>query len=95
MADNLKRSGAFIAGYTSRRQQTASVHRQRVLTRLTMFGSIVHGQGSCLLPQFLQVFCQRAVLSGRHLIVDCGSGGDGLYVPGPVALDVARNTTRS
>jgi preprotein translocase subunit SecY len=52
IADNLKRSGAFIPGIRPG-EQTAN-YVDSVMTRLTMFGAI-YITLICLLPQFLQV----------------------------------------
>ncbi|MEX0941213.1 MAG: preprotein translocase subunit SecY [Pseudomonadales bacterium] len=52
VADNLKRSGAFIPGYRPG-DQTAR-HIDTILTRLTLFGSL-YMTAVCLLPQFLVV----------------------------------------
>ena len=50
VADNLKRSGAFLPGIRPG-QQTAN-YIDKVLTRLTLFGA-VYISAVCLLPQFL------------------------------------------
>lgn len=52
VADNLKKSGAFIPGYRPG-DQTAR-HIDTILTRLTLFGSL-YMTAVCLLPQFLVV----------------------------------------
>ncbi len=52
VADNLKKSGAFIPGYRPG-EQTAR-HIDTILTRLTLFGSL-YMTAVCLLPQFLVV----------------------------------------
>ena len=52
IADNLKRSGAFIPGIRPGEQTATYV--DSVMTRLTMFGAI-YITLICLLPQFLQV----------------------------------------
>lgn len=52
VADNLKRSGAFVPGYRPG-EQTAK-YIDTILTRLTLFGSL-YMTAVCLLPQFLVV----------------------------------------
>lgn len=52
VADNLKRSGAFLPGIRPGKQTANYI--DGVLTRLTMFGSL-YIAGVCLLPQFLVV----------------------------------------
>lgn len=52
VADNLKRSGAFVPGYRPG-DQTAK-YIDTILTRLTLFGSL-YMTAVCLLPQFLVV----------------------------------------
>jgi preprotein translocase subunit SecY len=52
VAENLKRSGAFIPGYRPG-EQTAR-HIDTILTRLTLFGAL-YMTLVCLLPQFLVV----------------------------------------
>lgn len=86
VADNLKRSGAFIPGIRPG-DQTAK-YIDGVLTRLTLFGAMYIAAVS-LFPQFLMVCRERALLFGRHLTADCCSRGDGFHGPGSVAPDVA------
>lgn len=52
VADNLKRSGAFVPGYRPGDQTARYI--DTILTRLTLFGSI-YMTAVCLLPQFLIV----------------------------------------
>lgn len=52
VADNLKRSGAFIPGYRPGDQTARYI--DTILTRLTLFGSL-YMTAVCLLPQFLVV----------------------------------------
>ena len=52
VADNLKKSGAFIPGYRPG-EQTAR-HIDTILTRLTLFGSL-YMTAVCFMPQFLLV----------------------------------------
>ncbi len=67
VADNLKRSGAFIPGIRPGKQ--SALYIDGVLTRLTMFGSI-YMAGICLLPQFLQVFANVPFyLGGTSLLI--------------------------
>ena len=67
VADNLKRSGAFIPGIRPGKQSAEYI--DGVLTRLTMFGSM-YMAGICLLPQFLQVFANVPFyLGGTSLLV--------------------------
>lgn len=67
VADNLKRSGAFIPGIRPGKQSAEYI--DGVLTRLTMFGSM-YMAGICLLPQFLQVFANVPFyLGGTSLLI--------------------------
>ncbi len=67
VAENLKRSGAFIPGIRPGKQSAEYI--DGVLTRLTMFGSI-YMAGICLLPQFLQVFANVPFyLGGTSLLI--------------------------
>lgn len=67
VADNLKRSGAFLPGIRPG-QQTAT-YIDNVLTRLTLFGSIYMAL-VCLLPQFLVVFWNVPFyLGGTSLLI--------------------------
>ncbi len=67
VADNLKRSGAFLPGIRPG-QQTAT-YIDNVLTRLTMFGAIYMAL-VCLLPQFLVVFWNVPFyLGGTSLLI--------------------------
>ena len=86
VADNLKRSGAFVPGIRPG-QQTAK-YIDGVLTRLTVFGSIYIAL-VCLLPEFLIVLVQRPFQPRRHLAADRGGRGDGFHGAGAVAPDVA------
>lgn len=67
VADNLKKSGAFIPGYRPG-DQTAR-HIDSIVTRLTLFGSIYMAL-VCLLPQFLIVqFNVTFQLGGTALLI--------------------------
>lgn len=67
VADNLKRSGAFLPGIRPG-EQTAS-YIDGVLTRLTMFGSL-YIAAVCLLPQFLVVMWNVPFyLGGTSLLI--------------------------
>ena len=67
VADNLKKSGAFIPGYRPG-EQTAK-HIDKILTRLTLFGSLYMTM-VCLLPQFLIVqFNITFQLGGTALLI--------------------------
>ncbi len=86
VADNLKRSGAFVPGIRPG-QQTAN-YIDGVLTRLTVFGSAYIAL-VCLLPQFLVVMFNVPFYLGRNLHADCGGCGDGFHGPGAKSSDVA------
>jgi preprotein translocase subunit SecY len=67
VADNLKKSGAFVPGYRPG-EQTAR-HIDTILTRLTLFGSL-YMTAVCLLPQFLVVqFNITFQLGGTALLI--------------------------
>ena len=67
MADNLKRSGAFVPGIRPG-QQTAN-YIDGVLTRLTVFGSAYIAL-VCLMPQFLVVMWNVPFyLGGTSLLI--------------------------
>ena len=67
VADNLKRSGAFLPGIRPG-EQTAN-YIDKVLTRLTMFGSLYIAL-VCLMPQFLVVFWNVPFyLGGTSLLI--------------------------
>lgn len=67
VADNLKRSGAFVPGYRPG-EQTAR-HIDTILTRLTLFGAL-YMTVVCLLPQFLVVqFNVTFQLGGTALLI--------------------------
>ena len=67
MADNLKRSGAYIPGIRPG-EQTAR-HIDDVMTRLTMVGSLYIAL-VCLMPQFLVVFWNVPFyLGGTSLLI--------------------------
>ena len=67
VADNLKRSNAFIPGYRPG-EQTAR-HIDTILTRLTLFGSL-YMTAVCLMPQFLVVqFNITFQLGGTALLI--------------------------
>ena len=67
VADNLKRSGAFIPGYRPG-EQTAK-YIDNILTRLTLFGSL-YMTLVCLLPQFFVVqFNVTFQLGGTALLI--------------------------
>jgi len=67
VAENLKRSGAFIPGI--RPGEQSARHIDGVLTRLTLFGAI-YMTAVCLLPQFLQVAAKVPFyLGGTSLLI--------------------------
>ncbi|MFK7730960.1 MAG: preprotein translocase subunit SecY [Pseudomonadales bacterium] len=67
VADNLKRSGAFLPGIRPGAQTATYI--DNVLTRLTLFGSIYMAM-VCLLPQFLVVFWNVPFyLGGTSLLI--------------------------
>lgn len=67
VAENLKKSGAFIPGYRPG-EQTAR-HIDTILTRLTLFGSL-YMTAVCLLPQFFIVqFNVTFQLGGTALLI--------------------------
>jgi len=67
VAENLKKSGAFIPGYRPG-DQTAR-HIDTILTRLTLFGSM-YMTAVCLLPQFFVVqFNVTFQLGGTALLI--------------------------
>jgi preprotein translocase subunit SecY len=67
VADNLKRSGAFIPGYRPGEQTARYI--DTILTRLTLFGSL-YMTAVCLLPQFLVVqFNITFQLGGTALLI--------------------------
>jgi preprotein translocase subunit SecY len=67
VADNLKRSGAFLPGIRPGKQTASSI--DTVLTRLTLFGAI-YMAAVCLLPQFLVVFWNVPFyLGGTSLLI--------------------------
>ncbi len=67
VADNLKRSGAFIPGYRPGEQTARYI--DTILTRLTLFGSL-YMTAVCLLPQFLIVqFNITFQLGGTALLI--------------------------
>lgn len=67
VADNLKRTGAFIPGYRPGEQTARYI--DTILTRLTLFGSL-YMTAVCLLPQFLIVqFNITFQLGGTALLI--------------------------
>ena len=67
VADNLKKSGAFIPGIRPGEQSARYI--DGVLTRLTMFGAI-YMTAVCLLPQFLVVWANVPFyLGGTSLLI--------------------------
>lgn len=67
VADNLKKSGAYLPGIRPG-VQTAN-YIDKVLTRLTMFGSL-YMAGICLMPQFLTVYANVPFyLGGTSLLI--------------------------
>jgi preprotein translocase subunit SecY len=67
VADNLKRSGAFLPGIRPGKQTASYI--DTVLTRLTLFGAI-YMAAVCLLPQFLVVFWNVPFyLGGTSLLI--------------------------
>ena len=70
MADNLKRSGAFIPGYRPGDQTARYI--DTIITRLTLFGSL-YMTTVCLLPQFLVIqFNITFQLGGTALLIVVG-----------------------
>ena len=86
VADNLKRSGAFVPGIRPG-QQTAN-YIDGVLTRLTVFGSAYIALGVFAATVFGR-HVQRALLFGWHLHADCRGGGNGFHGSGTEPFDVA------
>ncbi len=74
VADNLKRSGAFIPGYRPGDQTARYI--DTILTRLTLFGSL-YMTAVCLLPQFLVV----------HTGITFQLGGTALLIVVVVVMD--------
>ena len=67
VADNLKRSGAFVPGYRPGDQTARYI--DTILTRLTLFGSL-YMTAVCLMPQFLVVqFNISFQLGGTALLI--------------------------
>jgi preprotein translocase subunit SecY len=67
IADNLRKSGAFIPGI--RPGEHTATYVDSVMTRLTMFGA-VYITMICLLPQFLQVAANVPFqLGGTSLLI--------------------------
>ena len=67
VADNLKRSGAFIPGYRPGDQTARYI--DTIITRLTLFGSL-YMTTVCLLPQFLVIqFNITFQLGGTALLI--------------------------
>lgn len=67
VADNLKRSGAFLPGIRPGKQTASYI--DTVLTRLTLFGAF-YMAAVCLLPQFLVVFWNVPFyLGGTSLLI--------------------------
>ena len=85
-ADNLKKSGAFVPGIRPG-DQTAR-YLERILTRLTLAGAI-YVTLVCLMPEFLILQVERAVLLRRHLAADHRGGDDGLHGAGAGLRDDA------
>ena len=85
VADNLKRSGAFIPGYRPGDQTARYI--DTIITRLTLFGSL-YMTTVCLLPQFLVIqFNITFQLGGTALLIVCG-GYHGLYGSGADPFNV-------
>ena len=85
VADNLKRSGAFVPGIRPG-QQTANY----IDGVLTTIDGVWFGLHRVSLPA-AAVFgrdVQRALLLGRHLNADCGGCGDGFYGPSTKSSNV-------
>ena len=67
VADNLKRSGAFVPGYRPGDQTARYI--DTILTRLTLFGSL-YMTAVCLMPQFLVVYFNISFqLGGTALLI--------------------------
>jgi preprotein translocase subunit SecY len=85
-ADNLKKSGAFVPGIRPG-EQTAK-YIDKILMRLTLAGAIYITCG-LLLPEFLVLQVERAVLLRRDVAADHRGRHDGLHGPGSGVPDVA------
>lgn len=82
VAENLKKSGAFIPGIRPGEQSARYI--DGVLTRLTLFGAL-YMTAVCLLPQFPGGCGKRSVLPWRDLVADRCCGCYGLHVPSTIA----------
>ena len=85
-ADNLKKSGAFVPGIRPGEQTARYI--DKILTRLTLAGAI-YIMLVCLLPEFLVLQVERAVLFRRNVAADYCRRHDGLHGAGAVLHDVA------
>ena len=86
VADNLKRSGAFIPGYRPG-EQTAK-YIDSILTRLTLFGSL-YMTLVCLLPQFFCCTVQCHFSVRWNCLVNCCGRCHGFYGPGTNSFNVS------
>ncbi len=86
VADNLKKSGAFLPGIRPGEQTARYI--DKVMTRLTLFGALYITAVS-LMPPVPDRSVERPVLLWRYVAADRGSGHHGLHGPGAVASHVA------
>jgi preprotein translocase subunit SecY len=86
VADNLKKSGAFLPGIRPGEQTARYI--DKVMTRLTLFGALYITAVS-LMPQFLIVAWNVPFFFGGTSLSDRGRGHHGLHGPGAVAPHVA------
>ncbi len=85
-ADNLKKSGAFIPGI--RPGEQTSKYIDKVMTRLTLAGA-AYITFICLVPEFMMVALERAILLRRYIFTDYRCGYYGLYGTGTNPSDVS------
>ena len=90
-ADNLKKSGAFVPGIRPGDQTARYI--EKIMTRLTLAGAI-YVTLVCLLPEFLIVLEERAVLFRRHVAADHRGRDDGLHGAG-AGLHHDRTSTKA
>ena len=85
VADNLKKSGAFIPGIRPGEQSARYI--DTVLGRLTLFGALYITAVS-LMPQFLVIAWNVPFYFGGTSLIDRCSCGHGFHVPSAISLDV-------
>ena len=83
-ADNLKKSGAFVPGIRPGDQTARYI--EKIMLRLTLVGSI-YVTFVCLLPEFLIVWNESAVLLRRNEPLDHRRRDDGLHGAGAGVCD--------